>query len=844
MPLYPSDFLDQIKRSVPLSRWVGKRVRLRRQGKEWVGLSPFKPERTPSFYVNDDKRFFYCFSSQRSGDIFQWLIDQEGHSFDEAVRILAEEAGLPLPVREPTTGPRAEQKQRKTKRREAAYQALEATAQYFTSELFLRSPEALRGREFLKQRGITASAAKRFRVGLASSDSNRFLAFLLKAHIEPALAIELGLLRQSSSHQRQVPRNDSRDSDASNDSGGSMARESSRDHYAFFRDRIMFPILDRRGRVIAFGGRYLGTSPRVGKYINSPDQELFHKSATLYGPPDLHAITRKAGRMILVEGYLDVMAMVQVDIEETAAPLGTAVTEQHLRQAFSCAQEVILCLDGDSAGRQAAERTVMRLLPLLNGEREYHVRIAFLPDGEDPDSWVRAGGPDSMNRLLARAMGLSDFLWLSQARRANLRSAEGRATLERALTAQVDTIPDRVLRFHLIREFRNRIWEAGKAAFSSPRTRSKIASSALDLPRRFAPPSVSRVPRMSQTLDALGAQDSWDTGDIARFKRRPQEGLASILLHHPEWIGDYAERIVQLDLPPDLDKFLETLQIFAFEAEPTDPLAETSKEGMGGDGIHENEIDLGESARICSLGIVPTNLSKDPKAKVQENLQKRQQHQREQLRKQLTRAGHDPLLRRLEDRRLFQLFPGAHPSAPSGLAHDNLEELFEKVTQHQMAQEIEELARGDGLDTLPTAPIDPLGKSSDDSLDQESNPAQGTTQKINQRPARGMVEETGGGIDKKANGEIGRRAGWDTGLEADWNSGETLSQAAVEAKDAPPSQKTRDLHAHPGEAPPIAPSDSSKIQRMLKLRQAFERWGNHDVEQDDNLEVDVEPREK
>lgn len=387
------DFIDEIKARIRLSDLIGRSVQLKRQGREFVGLSPFKKERTPSFTVNDDKRFYHCFSTGKHGDAFKWLEEMEGLSFMEAAERLASEAGLRLPEPDP-------QAQERSQRRKSLVEWMEAAQAHFARAL--RAPEAEHARHYLKARGLTGQDCVDFGVGYAPDDRAALKNELVTAGAPLADLVECGLLIQP-------------------DSGTPYDR---------FRDRIMFPIHDPRGRLVAFGGRALSKDAKA-KYLNSPETPIFHKGDVLYNFPRARRAAAdpkaKVRGLIVAEGYLDVIALDRAGLGYAVAPLGTAITEQQLQLAWRAGGETVMCLDGDAAGRGAALKAADRALPLLEPGKT--LRFAFMPDGMDPDDVLRDQGGDALQGLIAETRTLADILW------------------EREIEAEPPTDPDRRANF-------------------------------------------------------------------------------------------------------------------------------------------------------------------------------------------------------------------------------------------------------------------------------------------------------------------------------------------------------------------------------------------------------------
>src|SRR6266511_2660399 len=415
---FPPQFLDELRARLPVSEVVGRRVRLKKSGREWKGLSPFNKEKTPSFFVNDQKMAWFDFSSGKNGTIFDFVMLTEGVSFPEAVERLAAQAGIPLPKVSPEEDAREE-------RRKTLNDIVELAAKFFEDTLASRAGAKARG--YLADRGIEPKTQLAFRIGYAPPDR-----FALKEHfggegISTDDMIEAGLL--VSGEDIPVP-------------------------YDRFRDRVMFPITDLRGRVIAFGGRALEKDPQA-KYLNSPETPLFHKGATLYNAAAARAAAHKGAPLIAVEGYIDVIAMVSAGFEATVAPLGTAVTAEQLGLLWRMADEPTLCFDGDAAGRRAAYRAVDLALPLIKPGKS--LKFAALPEGHDPDDLVRAGGRAAVNEVIAAARPLAHVLWMRETEAGSFDTPERRAAFEARLAEVTAMIADDSVRKYYRRDFADQL---------------------------------------------------------------------------------------------------------------------------------------------------------------------------------------------------------------------------------------------------------------------------------------------------------------------------------------------------------------------------------------------------
>ncbi|HMB76480.1 MAG TPA: DNA primase, partial [Kiloniellaceae bacterium] len=403
---FPPEFLDELRQRIALSSLIGRRVKLTRRGREHSGLCPFHKEKTPSFTVSDDKGFYHCFGCGEHGDAIGFVMASEGLSFPEAVERLAGEAGLEVPK----TGP---EEQARAQRRKGQFELLEAATAWFQDQL--TGSKGQDARDYLLGRGLRPETLAAFRLGFAPAARGQLTAAMKARGFAPDALAEAGLVKPAE------------------------AGEPPRDH---FFNRVVFPICDRRGRVVGFGGRTLGDSK--AKYINSPETPLFHKGSHLYNLDKAVKAVSDRREVIVAEGYMDVIALAQEGFPAAVAPLGTAVTEEQLAALWRLEREPLFCLDGDSAGRRAALRAAERALPML--KPGYSLRFAFLPDGEDPDSLVKARGAQAFRDVLARALPLVDILWHREADAREVSTPERRADLRRALREAAQPIRDPELR--------------------------------------------------------------------------------------------------------------------------------------------------------------------------------------------------------------------------------------------------------------------------------------------------------------------------------------------------------------------------------------------------------------
>ncbi|MDW6022435.1 DNA primase [Mesorhizobium sp. BAC0120] len=431
---FPNSFLDEIRDRVQISSVIGPRVAWDRKKTnvsrgDWWACCPFHGEKSPSFHCEDKKGRYHCFGCGASGDHFRFLTEHDGLSFPEAVERLAEMAGVPMPARDPDA-------EKRDVERASLQDVMELATSFYQDQL--QSAVGARGRAYLRDRGLSSATQQSFRLGYAPDSKNALKEFLALKGISKAQMEACGLVV----HGDDVPVSFDR-----------------------FRDRVMFPIPDSRGRIIAFGGRAL-SSDVPAKYLNSPETELFHKGNVLFNFARARKALQKDGTVIAVEGYMDVIALAQAGFENVVAPLGTALTENQLELLWRMAGEPVLCFDGDQAGLKAAWRAADMALPLIQPGRT--VRFALLPEGKDPDDLVRAEGADAFRAVLSEARPLADLLWMRETSGGVFDTPERRAELEKTLRELAGRIRDESLRYHYSQEMRERV----HAFFGAQRSRS------------------------------------------------------------------------------------------------------------------------------------------------------------------------------------------------------------------------------------------------------------------------------------------------------------------------------------------------------------------------------------
>ena len=507
MSLSPQ-FLDELRARTLLSALVARSVKLQKAGREYKGCCPFHNEKTPSFYVNDEKGFYHCFGCSAHGDAIRWMTDQQGLPFMDAVKELAAAAGMDVPAPDP----RAQERQERGK---GLLDAMEAAADFFEQQL--GGLDGAEARAYLERRGINDGQRRTFRIGHAPDSRSKLKTALNEFGLEKL--IEAGLL----------------------------ISVDNKEPYDRFRGRLMIPIRDARGRVIAFGGRILGDGEP--KYLNSPDTPLFDKGRTLFNLDRASAAARKTNRVIVVEGYMDVITLDGAGMGEAVAPLGTALTEAQLERLWRMADLPILCFDGDAAGQKAAIRAAQRALPMIGPGRS--LRFVTLPPGQDPDDLVRSGGRAAMETLLEKPQPLVDRLWEHELATEPLDTPEARAGLRRRLGEHVSAIGDPHVRDQYAREFRSRFDQL----FARPAERPARPRFAGPRDRRWAAPP----PPPSDSARAIGG-----TGIEPMMLKAIFAGLS----RYPEMIAANAETLGSLPIGDrKLDALRSALIAAAFDGQ-------------------------------------------------------------------------------------------------------------------------------------------------------------------------------------------------------------------------------------------------------------------------------------
>jgi DNA primase len=568
---FTPEFLDELRARLPVSEVVGRRVKLKKAGREYKGLSPFQQEKTPSFTVNDQKQFYHDFSTGKHGNIFDFVMETEGVSFPEAVERLASMAGLALPAVTPDAA-------RHEQRRKTLHDVMELAAKFFADTLASRNGAKARG--YLGDRAISPATQLQFRIGYASPDR-----FALKEHlgaqgIPVEDMVEAGLL--VAGDDIPVP-------------------------YDRFRDRVMFPITDLRGRVIAFGGRALEKDV-AAKYLNSPETPLFHKGDNLYNLAPARQAAHDGASVVVVEGYVDVIAMVTAGFAASVAPLGTALTENQLALLWKMADEPILCFDGDRAGQKAAWRAADLALPHLKPGKS--LRFALLPEGQDPDDLARSGGRGAIEDVIAAARGLADMIWSREIEGGSYATPERRAALEARIGELTNGIRDEVVRRYYRQDLTERLQrmfapEGGRGGYArgnyqrAPGSFSGGGFGGSESGQRFA----SRGAGGGGRFDSRGGGRGQGAGGIQAIPRGPYQAtspqlamspimrgqrsavsrrealILQSLINHPWLLHEHLEEVAALELAhPEAHKLRAgIIAAFANYSHTDDPAAETAR---------------------------------------------------------------------------------------------------------------------------------------------------------------------------------------------------------------------------------------------------------------------------
>jgi DNA primase len=441
----PQSFIDDLLSRADIVEVIDRRVPLKKSGKNYSACCPFHDEKTPSFSVSPDKQFYYCFGCGAGGNALGFLMEYERLDFPRAIEVLADSLGLAVP-REETPGYKEEAPQK------PLFDMLEKAAQFYKEQL-RQHPQATKAVDYLKKRGLTGITARDFSLGYAPPGWDNLIKKLGISNEDKKRLIDVGLLIQKEDDPNR--------------------------NYDRFRDRIMFPIRDSRGRIIGFGGRVL--TDEKPKYLNSPETAVFHKGNELYGLYEARQANRHLAKVLVVEGYMDVISLFQHGITWATATLGTATSTEHVRKLFRHTSEIVFCFDGDEAGRRAAQRALESCLPALDDGRR--ARFLFLPDGEDPDSIVQKHGRDALLQRIDKAQPLEDFLFYIASGDSDTQTLEGRARLAKSAAPLIGMLPDNGFRELMLRELSQRTGISGHTVDQLlEQSQSKPAAEASEAP--------------------------------------------------------------------------------------------------------------------------------------------------------------------------------------------------------------------------------------------------------------------------------------------------------------------------------------------------------------------------
>ena len=526
-------FLEELRARVSIVDVVGAKVKLVKKGREYQGLCPFHNEKTPSFTVNEAKGFYHCFGCGAHGDILKFEMDANGLPFMDAIEKLAHQAGLSVPKFSKTNAENAEEKK-------SLYDIMEQACIYFEKNLYM--PHGAEGLKYFKEkRGLSDEVIKKFRLGYAPNN-NGLMAHLKSLGVDDKDLNELGLM--------------------------TIPEDKTRKNHDFFRNRVMIPITNKQGKIIAFGGRVM--EKIEPKYLNSPETPIFNKRRNLYNLDKARESGYKEKKLIISEGYMDVIALDRYGFDYAVAPLGTALTEEQIMEAWKVTNEPILCLDGDAPGTKAAMRSVDRVLPILKAG--YSLKFLFLPENMDPDEYLDAYGKDSFANLLTKTKPLIDILWQKYTDGVDASTPERKAMIEKTLLAEVGKIGDLTVRNYYMQEIKSRIYNAFRPKVSKVEEKTKFAVESKPVAKaNFEPRAVLNDNRYN-TYDKNRYNKNNQRQPISHSFSSPEElkknvnnetdrnlrFIVAAEFVYPELIDDYEEDIFIDDIK---DENIRNLQI-------------------------------------------------------------------------------------------------------------------------------------------------------------------------------------------------------------------------------------------------------------------------------------------
>lgn len=486
----PRAFIDDLVDRVDIVEVIDHRVKLKKSGKNYSACCPFHDEKTPSFTVSPDKQFYYCFGCGATGNAIGFLMEYERVSFPDAIENLAKQAGLTVPREESSDPKQREREEAQEKARNTLYSLMEATDQYYQDQL-RQHPSKQQAIEYLKRRGLSGQIAKIFGIGYAPPGWDNLCSTLGTSNEKQDRLLEAGMLIHNEDKERLYDR---------------------------FRERIMFPIRDTRGRVIGFGGRVLGDDKP--KYLNSPETPIFSKGKELYGLYEARQAYKQLPRLLVVEGYMDVVALAQYGIRYGVATLGTACGEDHLNRAFRFTNEIVFCFDGDEAGRKAARRAMENAVPAMEDGRQ--VKFLYLPEGEDPDTLIRQIGADKFTRLVEGATPLESFLFEELGKNIDTQTMEGRARLCKIAAPMLDQLPRGVYRELMFQQLANRT-QLSIDALMTLLNELPATDTSPSPPSNTSPQHNETVPYQTENVDFHYQQADYDSNNHSQPSEQPYQ---------------------------------------------------------------------------------------------------------------------------------------------------------------------------------------------------------------------------------------------------------------------------------------------------------------------------------
>ncbi len=547
-------FCDELRAKLSIVDVVSSKIKLIRKGREYQACCPFHNEKTPSFTVNEAKGFYHCFGCGAHGDIIKFEMEANNLPFMDAVKKLADKAGLQMPVL-------SREQHEEHEKKKSLYDIMELSCKFY--EKCLRLPDGARGMEYFHRRGLDDEVIKKFRLGYAPNN-NGLKAHLSAQNISEKDMNDLGLL--------------------------TIPEDESRKPHDFFRDRVMIPIFDKQGRVIAFGGRIMGDGQP--KYLNSPETPIFNKRRILYNMNNARDKGFAARNLIICEGYMDVIALDRYGFGYAVAPLGTALTEEQIQEAWKVTPEPILCFDGDNAGIKAAIRSVDRALPILKAG--YSLKYVFLPDRQDPDEFLQAHGQEAFQKYLENTTPLVKLLWKKNTDGQPASTPEQKALIEKNIREEVAKITDETVRGYYQQQMKDFIYnELGRGAWLKKQQIQQTQ------PQQQKPKKVSSV-RPKLTLDEL----------VFKF-------ILSAILYEPKLISEYEEKISMFDL--NNQKLKGILDIIFEESHENDDISTASLSQKLEQAGYEREIhNLWELEMLRQQKPRPDKLREEIDAKIAE----------------------------------------------------------------------------------------------------------------------------------------------------------------------------------------------------------------------------------